>query len=224
MPRGNKFGAFGGVFTPSVLTILGVIMYLRMGFVVGNAGIIGTIAIILISHVISVSTGLSVSSVATDRKVKAGGLYYMLSRSLGLPIGGSIGITLFVGTALSISIYIIGFAESFNDAIGLNSVAMTDSEKMFWIRVTGSMTLFLITTIALISTSLAIKTQYYIMAAIALSLVSIVGGIFFFPVPEFQLQEVQLGRIEDARSAYQTVLLDPLAQGTVDPQLVQWKS
>ena len=57
----KKFGAFAGVFTPSILTILGVIMYLRLGWVVGNAGLIGTIVIIVIAHVISISTGLSVS-------------------------------------------------------------------------------------------------------------------------------------------------------------------
>ena len=84
----KKFGAFAGVFTPSILTILGVIMYMRLGWVVGNAGLIGTIAIIVIAHLIAVSTGLSVSSVATDKKIGAGGIYYVLSRSLGLPIGG----------------------------------------------------------------------------------------------------------------------------------------
>jgi solute carrier family 12 sodium/potassium/chloride transporter 2 len=157
MSKNNKFGAFGGVFTPSVLTILGVIMYLRLGWVVGQAGIIFTLLIILGAHFVSITTGLSVSSVATDRKVKAGGLYYMLSRSLGLPIGGSIGITLFVGTALSISMYIVGFSESFNDAIGF--VGNTPEARMMNLRITGSLTLFLITTVALISTSFAIKTQ-----------------------------------------------------------------
>ena len=72
MAKAQKFGTFGGVFVPSVLTILGVIMYLRLGWVVGNAGLVGTIVIILIAHVISVTTGLSVSSIATDKKVKAG--------------------------------------------------------------------------------------------------------------------------------------------------------
>ncbi|HKK80005.1 MAG TPA: hypothetical protein VJ933_10265, partial [Phaeodactylibacter sp.] len=97
----RKFGAFDGVFTPSILTILGVIMYLRMGWVVGNAGLWGAIIIVVIAHIISYSTGLSISSIATDKKVGAGGVYYVLSRSLGLPIGGAIGLTLFVGTALS---------------------------------------------------------------------------------------------------------------------------
>ena len=64
----KKFGTFAGVFTPSVLTILGVIMYMRLGWVVGQAGLIGTIIIILVAHIISISTGLSISSIATDKK------------------------------------------------------------------------------------------------------------------------------------------------------------
>ncbi|MFT5916849.1 MAG: solute carrier family 12 sodium/potassium/chloride transporter 2, partial [Bacteroidia bacterium] len=190
MSKNNKFGAFGGVFTPSVLTILGVIMYLRLGWVVGQAGIIFTLLIILGAHFVSITTGLSVSSVATDRKVKAGGLYYMLSRSLGLPIGGSIGITLFVGTALSISMYIVGFSESFNDAIGF--VGNTPEARMMNLRITGSLTLFLITTVALISTSFAIKTQYYIMAFIALSIVSIVVGLVFYNDPSMDVVDLQV--------------------------------
>ncbi|MCK5337819.1 MAG: hypothetical protein KAJ50_03370, partial [Bacteroidales bacterium] len=109
----KKFGAFSGVFTPSILTILGVIMYMRLGWVVGQAGIITAIGIIMLAHIISITTGLSISSIATDKKIKTGGIYYILSRSLGLPMGGSIGITMFVGTALSISLYIIGFCENF---------------------------------------------------------------------------------------------------------------
>jgi amino acid transporter len=70
-------------------------MYLRLGWIVGQAGIIYTIGIILMAHVISVTTGLSLSSIATDKKVKAGGIYYILSRSLGLPFGGAIGATMY---------------------------------------------------------------------------------------------------------------------------------
>jgi len=119
MAKKKKFGSFAGVFTPSILTILGVIMYLRMGWVVGNAGLFGSLIIVIIAHVISVSTGLSVSSIATDKKVGPGGIYYILSRSMGIPIGGAIGIALYIGTALSIALYLIGFAESFNAYFGL---------------------------------------------------------------------------------------------------------
>ena len=169
MKKIRKFGTFAGVFTPSLLTILGVIMYMRLGWVVGNAGLIGAIVIIIIAHVISVTTGLSISSVATDKKIGAGGIYYVLSRSMGIPIGGSIGIALYVGTALSIALYLIGFAESFNEFFDFG---MTINN----IRITGTMALVAITLLALISTSIALKTQYIILTAIAVSIVSIVFG------------------------------------------------
>jgi solute carrier family 12 (sodium/potassium/chloride transporter), member 2 len=165
----KKFGAFAGVFTPSILTILGVIMYMRLGWVVGNAGLIGTIIIILFAHVIAISTGLSVSSVATDKKIGAGGIYYILSRSMGIPFGGSIGIALYVGTAFSIALYVIGFAESFNSYFGFG---MTASD----FRITGTIALVSLTVLALISTSVALKAQFFILAAIIISLISIFLG------------------------------------------------
>jgi amino acid transporter len=169
----KKFGAFAGVFTPSLLTILGVIMYMRMGWVVGNAGLLGTIAIIVIAHVISISTGLSISSIATDKKVGAGGLYYILSRSMGIPIGGAIGLALYVGTAFSISLYLIGFAESFNGYFGFDT-------SINGLRMTGSLALIGLTAVALISTAVALKTQFFILAAIVVSLVSIFLGTHEF--------------------------------------------
>lgn len=169
MAEKNKFGAFAGVFTPSILTILGVIMYMRLGWVVGNAGLIGAIGIILIAHVIAVTTGLSVSSVATDKKIGAGGIYYVLSRSMGVPIGGSIGIALYIGTAFSIALYLIGFAESFN---GYFNFGMSVND----FRITGTIALVALTALALISTSVALKAQFFILAAIIISLVSIFLG------------------------------------------------
>lgn len=189
MATGKKFGTFGGVFTPSILTILGVIMYLRMGWVVGNAGIYGTIFIILVAHIISVSTGLSISSIATDKKVGAGGVYYVLSRSLGLPIGGALGLTLFVATALSISLYMVGFAEIFNEYIGFgyelneNNELIKSENFTNTIRITGSIGLLVLTIIAFISTSIAIKTQFIILAIIILSLFSIFLGNGMNAVP-----------------------------------------
>ena len=169
MSQSNKFGTFKGVFTPSILTILGVIMYMRLPMIVGEAGLFASIGIIIIAHIISASTSLSVSSIATDKKVKAGGTYYMISRSLGLPIGGTLGLALFVGLSFSVSLYLIGFAESF---LGYLSFEMSINN----IRLTGSIILLVVTVITFISTSLALKTQYLIMAAIALSLLSVIFG------------------------------------------------
>ena len=167
--KSSKFGTFGGVFTPSILTILGVIMYLRLPWIVGQAGLFTTLAIILIAHLISLTTGLSVSSIATDKKVKTGGTYYIISRSLGLPIGGTLGLALFVGLSFSVSLYLIGFAESFLSYWGFD-LSITA------IRITGTLILLAVTGVTFFGAQLAIKTQYYIMGAITLSILSIVFG------------------------------------------------
>ncbi len=177
MAKPKKFGAFSGVFTPSVLTILGVIMYMRLGWVVGSAGLITALVIIVISHVISLTTGLSISSVATDKKIKTGGIYYILSRSLGFPMGGAIGIALFTGTALGISLYLVGFAESLLAVDNIREFLHLKQDVNSY-RIVGSIALLFLVTIAFISTSLAIKTQYIVLGAIALSLVSIFAGFF----------------------------------------------
>jgi solute carrier family 12 sodium/potassium/chloride transporter 2 len=182
----KKFKTFEGVFTPSILTILGVIMYMRLGWVVGNAGLIGAIIIIIIAHVIAVTTGLSVSSVASDKKIGAGGIYYVLSRSMGIPIGGSIGIALSVGTAFSIALYLIGFAESFNSFFGFGNT-IND------FRLTGTIALVSLTCLALISTSVALKTQFFILAAIVISLIAI-----FFGTSDFVPETVQLFSDKDS--------------------------
>ncbi|MCB0261431.1 MAG: Na-K-Cl cotransporter, partial [Calditrichaeota bacterium] len=140
MAQAKKFGLFSGVFTPSILTILGVIMYLRLPWIVGQAGLFSTIGIIVVAHIISVTTGLSVSSIATDKKVRAGGSYYIISRSLGLPIGGTLGLALFVGLSFSVSLYLIGFSESF---LSYWDIEVTRNS----IRIAGTTALLLVTII-----------------------------------------------------------------------------
>lgn len=108
----QKFGTFLGVFTPSVLTILGLVMYLRFGWVVGNLGLPATIFIVLLASSITFITALSASAIATNMHVGVGGEYYIISRSLGLEPGGAIGIPLFLCRTLSITFYSFGLAES----------------------------------------------------------------------------------------------------------------
>ena len=157
-------GTFGGVYTPSILTILGVIMYLRFGWVVGNAGLIGTILIVVLANAITFFTALSVCAIATDRVVRAGGAYYMISRSLGIETGGAVGIPLYFAQALSVALYTLGFAESL--------VASFPQLSQLYV---GLIVTVAVGILAITSANIAIKAQYFIMAAIALSLLS-----FFF--------------------------------------------
>ncbi|MDX1393143.1 MAG: Na-K-Cl cotransporter [Gemmatimonadota bacterium] len=164
-PTAGGLGTFEGVFTPSILTILGVIMYLRLGWVVGNVGLAATLVIITISTSITFLTSLSVAAIATDQRVRTGGAYYMISRSLGLEAGGAIGIPLYLAQCLSVPLYTIGFAESL--------VAVFPS---FDIRIVGVIVTVLVGALALTSAKIALRSQYLIMAVIALSLISLVLG------------------------------------------------
>ena len=91
----QRFGTFLGVFTPSVLTILGLIMYLRFGWVVGNVGLPLTLLMVFLASSVTFITALSASALATNMRVGVGGEYFMVARSLGLELGGTIGIPLF---------------------------------------------------------------------------------------------------------------------------------
>ena len=186
-----RFGTWSGVFTPSLLTILGVIMYLRLGRVVGEAGIVGALAIILLAHAVSVPTSLSIASLASNRPVGGGGVYYIISRSLGLPVGSAIGLALYVATALGTSLYVIGFAETVNTLLGLGN-------DVGGIRITGTITCVLLTALTLYSANAAIKAQYFIMGAIVLSILSLLLGsspapaeaVTLGPSPESQPMEL----------------------------------
>ena len=156
---------FGGVFTPSILTILGVIMYLRFGWVVGNVGLVGTLVIVTLATSITLLTALSVSAIATDQRVRTGGAYYMISRSLGIETGGAVGIPLYLAQGLSVALYTVGFAESLTGAFpALNA------------RIVGIVTTLAVAALAIVSARAAIRAQYVIMGLIGLSLLSLVFG------------------------------------------------
>ncbi|NNF12918.1 MAG: amino acid permease [Gemmatimonadetes bacterium] len=159
------FGTFAGVFTPSILTILGVIMYLRFGWVVGNVGLWQTLIIVTICTSITALTALSMASIATDRRVKAGGAYYMISRSLGVETGGAVGIPVYFALAFSVALYTIGFAESVTRVFPL--VPQT---------ALAAVTTVIVAILAIVSARLVIRAQYFIMAGIGISLLSLLFG------------------------------------------------
>ena len=104
---GGTLGTFGGVFTPSILTILGIILFLRLGYVVGSAGLGRALLIIGLANAISVLTTFSLSAISTNLRVKGGGDYYLISRTLGVEFGGAIGIVSML-IKKEILIFIIG--------------------------------------------------------------------------------------------------------------------
>jgi amino acid transporter len=180
-PRIKQFGTLGGVFTPNVLTILGVIMYLRLSWVVGNAGLSGAVLIILLAKSITLCTGLSISSVTTNIQIGAGGAYSIISKSLGLEAGGSVGIPLYIAQTLSAALYIIGFVEGWRWAFPHHPGWIVP--MMAWV---------ILLTITSISASFAIRIQYIIMTIMGLSILSFLAT----PAPRVE-NIVYIGSFQD---------------------------
>jgi amino acid transporter len=111
-PAQKSFGTAPVYFT-AIATILGAILFLRFGFAVGTLGLGGVIAAILLGHLVTLPTALAISELATNKRVEGGGEYFIISRSLGMNIGATIGFALFISQAISVAFYIIAFTESF---------------------------------------------------------------------------------------------------------------
>ena len=164
--RSGKLGTFIGVFTPSILTILGVILFLRTGWVVGNVGLVGAIAIVVIANAVTFATALSVSTVATNMRVGAGGAYYIISRSLGVEIGAAIGIPLFLAQAFSVTLYAFGLAESLQ-------LIWPDLPQ----KPVATATVLIVALLAARGADLALRLQLPIMGGIVLALGALVFGV-----------------------------------------------
>ncbi|MCG8636830.1 MAG: amino acid permease [Desulfobacterales bacterium] len=174
----HKLGMFAGVFTPSILTILGIILFLRMGFTVGNAGFGKAVILISLATLVSVLTTASLSAIATNIQVKGGGAYYLISRTLGVQFGGAIGLILFLAQSVSIAFYCIGFGEAVHHLFPGwpygNSQVIAGAAILF---------LFLM---AWLGADWATRFQYIVMALLVLALGSFfIGGVTAWQMPVF---------------------------------------
>ena len=167
-PRG--LGTFGGVFTPSVLTILGLILFLRLGYVTGAAGLPRVLLIVLLANAISVLTSISLSAIATNLRIKGGGDYYVISRTLGVEFGGALGLVLFLAQSVSIAFYSIGFGEAVGAMLGLDLPALPR------IVAAGAVTMLFV--LAWLGADWATRFQYVVMAVLFTAIAAFfVGGL-----------------------------------------------
>ncbi|MBN1348805.1 amino acid permease [candidate division KSB1 bacterium] len=119
-PKSSHGYGFGTapVFLAAISTILGAVLFLRFGYAVANVGLVGSIAIIFIGHAITIPTALAIAEIATNLKVEGGGEYFIISRSFGTMVGGTIGISLYLSQAISVAFYMIAFSEAFTPLFG----------------------------------------------------------------------------------------------------------
>jgi amino acid transporter len=184
-----RFGTFGGVFTPCTLTILGVIMFLRLGQVVGRAGILQALAIILLANMITLLTSFSLSAIATNTRVRGGGAYYLISRSLGVEFGGAIGIVFFLAQAIAVAMYVVGFTEACAAAFPVIAA---------YPRIVATVVNVAVLVCVLVGAGWAINVQYGILAILGLALVSFFAGAFSQASPGLLQENLQPATVEGA--------------------------
>ena len=175
----NKHSTMGTmpVFMTALSTILGAILFLRFGYAVGHVGLLGTLGIVLLGHLVTIPTAMAVAEIATNSKVEGGGAYYMISRSFGLNIGAAIGIALFLSQAISVAFYVIAFAVSFEplaDIIYHHYGVYVDN------RLAGLIFMALLAMLMLSKgADIGVKALYVVVAILLVSLgLFFIGGVY----------------------------------------------
>ncbi|OWB83996.1 hypothetical protein B5S33_g2632 [[Candida] boidinii] len=185
----EKLGTIGGVFIPTVLNVLSILMFLRFGFIIGQMGILGTLLLLFLSYGIDLLTTLSVSAIATNGTVRGGGAYYMISRSLGVEFGGSIGLIFYIGQVLNSSLNVAGFIEpllfNFNEEDGAMNQILPIG--YWWQLLYCTIFLLACTCVSLIGSSTVSKTGSFLTIILITATLSVpISAIFVkpFDVPE----------------------------------------
>ncbi|KAL2093167.1 hypothetical protein ACEWY4_010479 [Coilia grayii] len=180
----TRFGWVQGVMIRCMLNIWGVILYLRLPWITAQAGIGLTWVIILISSCITGVTGLSVSAIATNGKVKGGGTYFLISRSLGPELGGSIGLIFAFANAVAVAMHTVGFAETVQELMQEHGASMVDRTND--IRIIGVITVTCLLAISMAGMEWESKAQVLFFLVIMVSFASYFVGTVIPATPEKQ--------------------------------------
>ena len=191
-PNINPVKRFGTtpVFFTAISTILGAILFLRFGFAVGTLGFIGVVGVIVVGHLVTIPTALAISELATNKRVEGGGEYFIISRSFGLNIGGTIGIALFLSQAISVAFYVIAFTEAFEFFFNWAT------ENLGWILPRQVISVPAMALLSLLilkkGANIGVKALYVVVAILGISLL-----MFFLGKPtENALTDFSFGNIE----------------------------
>ncbi|KAM5207078.1 solute carrier family 12 member 3 isoform 1-T1 [Hipposideros larvatus] len=174
-----RFGWVKGVMIRCMLNIWGVILYLRLPWITAQAGIVLTWIIILLSVMVTSITGLSISAISTNGKVKSGGTYFLISRSLGPELGGSIGLIFAFANAVGVAMHTVGFAETVRDLIREYGTPIVDPTND--IRIIGVVTVTVLLAISLAGMEWESKAQVLFFLVIMVSFANYLVGTLIPP-------------------------------------------
>ncbi|CAK9294591.1 unnamed protein product [Gordionus sp. m RMFG-2023] len=174
----NKLGTVMGVFLPCIQNIFGVILFLRMNWIVGIAGAFQALLIILICCSVTLITAISMSAIATNGVVPAGGAYFMISRSLGPEFGGAVGFLFYLATTFATAMYTIGAVEILLVYLVPSIAIFSNMYHNF--RVYGTCFLVVMTLIVMVGVKLVNKIAAISLFCVLLSILAIYVGIFAY--------------------------------------------
>nr|XP_046201441.1 solute carrier family 12 member 1 [Oncorhynchus gorbuscha] len=169
-----RFGWIKGVLVRCMLNIWGVMLFIRLSWVFGQAGWGLGIVVIALSCVVTTVTGLSMSAICTNGVVRGGGAYYLISRSLGPEFGGSIGLIFAFANAVAVAMYVVGFAETVVDLLKENDAIMID--ELNDIRIIGCISVVLLLGISVAGMEWEAKAQIGLLIILLIAIVNVFVG------------------------------------------------
>ncbi|XP_026712066.1 solute carrier family 12 member 1 isoform X2 [Athene cunicularia] len=169
-----KFGWVKGVLVRCMLNIWGVMLFIRLSWIVGQAGIGLGVIIILLATMVTSITGLSTSAIATNGFVRGGGAYYLISRSLGPEFGGSIGLIFAFANAVAVAMYVVGFAETVVELLKESDTLMVDESND--IRIIGTITVVCLLGISVAGMEWEAKAQVILLFVLLIAIANFFIG------------------------------------------------
>jgi len=189
-----KFGWIKGVFMRCLLNIWGVMLFLRVSWMVGQSGLLQALGIVVVSNVVTTITSLSMSAIASNGQISGGGVYYMISRSLGPQFGGAIGLMFTLANSIAVATYIIGFVDSLGDLLREFTAYMSMTGNLVNdIRVIGSITLVAIMVIAVVGMQLVTMVQQGLLVLLIIAQLCFVCGAIIGPMSNNEVAQGFVG-------------------------------
>ncbi|XP_008424401.1 solute carrier family 12 member 9 [Poecilia reticulata] len=186
-PKGQpkKLSVFFGVVVPTLLSMFSVVVFLRIGFVVGQAGLYQAILMFVVAYFIISMTVLSVCAISTNGALDAGGAYYMISRALGPEFGGSIGIMFFFANVCGSALFVLGLVEAIMGTFGIPedpTVVPSPQQVLpsgyWWSLLYGTAILLLCLLVCLVGAHIYAKATFVIFLVVILVLIMIFISFF----------------------------------------------
>ncbi|KAK8750030.1 hypothetical protein OTU49_015196 [Cherax quadricarinatus] len=146
------------------------------------------------ANIVTIITTLSMSAVATNGRIQAGGVYYMISRSLGPEFGGSIGLMFTVANSIAAATYIIGFCNSLQDMMKdyFNGSQIFDG-GVNDTRLVGTITLIAVLALAIVGMDWVTRVQMGLLFLLIGAQVDFLVGAFMGPLDDLEASQGFIG-------------------------------